>query len=52
MSISEKAKEYREKMFRGDKPELSETDPEFAERFENFAYMLKSIYKGNSPRRF
>ena len=38
MSISEKAKSYHEKMFPSDKSKFLETDPEFTERFYNFAF--------------
>lgn len=38
MSISDKAKEYREKLFRDQESELKKTDPEFVEIFENFAF--------------
>lgn len=38
MAISEFAKKYHEKMFPGCTAMLSETDPEFIERFENFAF--------------
>lgn len=38
MAISEFAKQYREKMFPDGTSEFSETDPEFMERFENFAF--------------
>lgn len=38
MAISEFSKAYYEKMFPGDIPSLLETDPEFAERFGNFAF--------------
>ncbi|MGI6722161.1 MAG: carboxymuconolactone decarboxylase family protein [Anaerovoracaceae bacterium] len=38
MSITKKADQYREKMLRGNDPTLKETDPEFIERFENFAF--------------
>lgn len=38
MSISEKAKQYREKMFSDHTSSFSETDPEFIELFDNFAF--------------
>lgn len=38
MAITEKARQYRDKMFPGCRPEFEETDPEFTERFENFAF--------------
>ncbi len=38
MSISEFLKDYHEKMFPGYKSKFSETDPEFVERFDNFAF--------------
>ena len=38
MAISEFAKKYHEKMFPNYTSVLSETDPEFMERFENFAF--------------
>lgn len=38
MAITEAAKAYHEKMFPGGHSKLLETDPEFAERFYNFAY--------------
>lgn len=38
MAISEFAKKYHEKMFPDCTSILSETDPEFTERFENFAF--------------
>lgn len=38
MTISESAKKYREKMFYGVESELGKTDPEFIERFDNFAF--------------
>lgn len=38
MSISEKAKQYCEKMFSGHTLSFSETDPEFIELFDNFAF--------------
>lgn len=37
-SISEAAQNYREHILPGSAPELAETDPEFVERFENFAF--------------
>ncbi len=38
MSISDAAKEYHEKMFPGYQSDLLRTDPEFIERFDNFAF--------------
>ena len=38
MEISEFAKEYHEKMFPGYVSKFRETDPEFIERFDNFAF--------------
>ena len=38
MAITEFAKAYHEKMFPGTVSPLSETDPEFIERFDNFAF--------------
>lgn len=38
MAISNFAKEYHEKMFPGYVSEFLETDPEFIERFDNFAF--------------
>ncbi len=38
MAITEFAKQYHEKMFPGCVSELQKTDPEFAERFDNFAF--------------
>lgn len=38
MKISEKAHQYHEKMFPGYKSSFLETDPEFIERFDNFAF--------------
>lgn len=38
MAISEFSKNYHEKMFPGDKSKFLETDPEFVERFDNFAF--------------
>jgi len=38
MAISESAKAYYDKMFPGCVPELLATDPEFVERFQNFAF--------------
>ncbi len=38
MSITEASKQYYDKMFPGQSPALSETDPEFIERFNNFAF--------------
>lgn len=38
MEITEAAKAYHEKMFPGSRSAMLETDPEFMERFYNFAY--------------
>ena len=38
MAITEKAQQYHEKMFPGCRSALLETDPEFVERFDNFAF--------------
>lgn len=38
MEVTERAKAYHEKMFPGYQSKLYETDPEFIERFENFAF--------------
>lgn len=38
MSVSEKASEYHEKMFPGCVSDFQRTDPEFIERFDNFAF--------------
>ena len=38
MAITEFAKEYHEKMFPGYVSKFLETDPEFIERFDNFAF--------------
>ena len=38
MAISKAAREYHEKMFPGYQSKLLETDPEFIERFDNFAF--------------
>ena len=38
MSNSTFAKEYYEKMFPNTESELAKTDPEFVERFDNFAF--------------
>ena len=38
MDITTKAQEYHEKMFPGYKSKFLETDPEFIERFDNFAF--------------
>jgi len=38
MAITEKAKQYHEKMFPGYVSKFLETDPEFIERFDNFAF--------------
>ena len=37
MAITENAKQYHEKMFPGYVSDFSRTDPEFIERFDNFA---------------
>ena len=38
MSISDKAKQYHEKMYPNYKSKFAETDPEFIERYYNFAF--------------
>lgn len=38
MAISENAKKYHEKMFPGYESDFKRTDPEFIERFDNFAF--------------
>lgn len=38
MSITEASKKYHEKMFPGNHSSFLETDPEFIERFDNFAF--------------
>ena len=38
MELSEKAKAYHEKLFPGYRSSFLETDPEFIERFDNFAF--------------
>ena len=38
MSITEASKAYHEKMFPGYHSKFQETDPEFIERFDNFAF--------------
>lgn len=38
MAITENAKAYHEKMFPGYQSKILETDPEFIERFDNFAF--------------
>lgn len=38
MAVTDKAKQYHEKMFPGCVSKFLETDPEFAERFGNFAF--------------
>ena len=38
MSITEAAKQYHERMFPGYQSKFLETDPEFIERFDNFAF--------------
>ena len=38
MAITDKAKQYHEEMFPGYASEFLETDPEFIERFDNFAF--------------
>lgn len=38
MSINENAKKYHEKMFPGYESDFKRTDPEFIERFDNFAF--------------
>lgn len=38
MELTEKAKNYLDKMFPGEQSSFLETDPEFTQRFENFAF--------------
>lgn len=38
MAVSEFARQYHEKLFPGSVSSFSETDPEFIERFDNFAF--------------
>ena len=38
MAITENAKAYHEKLFPGMVSQLAQTDPEFIERFDNFAF--------------
>ena len=38
MAVTNKAKEYHEKMFPGYVSSFLKTDPEFIERFDNFAF--------------
>lgn len=38
MSISQQAQHYHEKMFPGYQSDFLQTDPEFIERFDNFAF--------------
>ena len=38
MSITEASKKYHERMFPGYHSKFLETDPEFIERFDNFAF--------------
>lgn len=38
MAVSEFAQKYYDKMFPGGEPSLARTDPEFVERFKNFAF--------------
>lgn len=38
MSITEASRKYHERMFPGYKSKFLETDPEFIERFDNFAF--------------
>lgn len=38
MTMTDKAKQYREKLFSHDQSALAETDPEFVERFADFAF--------------
>lgn len=38
MAMTKFSKEYYEKLFPGQEPDLSDTDPEFIERFNNFAF--------------
>ena len=43
MAISKKAKKYHEKMFPDHVSAFSETDPEFIERFDNFADEVANV---------
>lgn len=43
MAISEFAKKYHEKMFPDHVSAFSETDPEFIERFDNFADEVANV---------
>lgn len=43
MKITEFARQYHEKMFPGYESKLLETDPEFIERFDNFAFCLHKV---------
>ena len=38
MTMSEKAKQYYEKMFKNEENDLAKTDPEFFDYFNNFAF--------------
>ena len=38
MAVSNAAREYHERMFPGYQSKFLETDPEFIERFDNFAF--------------
>ena len=38
MQITDASKQYHERMFLGDHSAFLETDPEFVERFDNFAF--------------
>ena len=38
MSITQRSKKYHEKMFPGYESDFLRTDPEFIERFDNFAF--------------
>lgn len=52
MAISKAAQDYHEKMFPGYQSKLLETDPEFIERFDNFAFdeVIAQVELGDSTR--
>ena len=47
MAMTEFAKEYHEKMLPGHISTLQVTDPEFIERFDNFAFMIMPFRNEN-----
>ena len=53
MSMTQAAKEYHDRMFPGYHSNLLETDPEFIERFDNFAFdaMPPQICASGTTRR-